>query len=132
MGLVKKAEAQAQQAFQEYVTSTAFQITLNKNQVQLLYYLYRYGYARGNQRWQRHRDAVLDGRRADFVQIVKALIRRGLVLHNWIDAKEQNKNWKTETHPYYLVTKAGKLVAKMLILSGVVQEFKAGKFKVAA
>lgn len=124
---MKPTQAQSEAAFREYVTSTAFSITLNKNQTTLLYYLYRYGYAKGNLKWQIHRDTVLAGRKADFVQIVNALIRRGLVQHDWVDARLQPPGWSTEKHQYYFVTRAGKLVAKMLVLAGVVQELQRAK-----
>lgn len=122
MSNVRKLEATFQEgrgdaAFAEYVTSTAFSLTLNKNQVTLLYFLARYGYIEGEPRWNQYKESVLSQSRRDFVGVVRALIRRGLVTHHWI--KDAPKGWQ-----YYRVTKAGKLVFKMIQLSGIVQEEK--------
>jgi hypothetical protein len=114
------AERKAEKQFVEYVTSTAFVLTLSKAQAVMLYFLAKYGYAKGHLMWTAWREQ--SQARNDWVTVADALIRRGLLYHNWVDARMQPEGWSAEKHDYYRVTEAGQLVASLIALTGVISK----------
>jgi len=119
---MRSIQAQGLQAFSDYTTATAFVLMLNKNQATLLWCLARFKYQKGSARWQSMRASGMTSSRADFVQTVRGLIRRGLVVHNWVEAKGQPAGWSMDKHQWYQVTVQGMLVARLLEMAGVVQQ----------
>ena len=97
-----------QDEFTRYTTGFAFNLTLSRDQANLLA-------AIGADEWQGWVGAA---GRGNFIPIVKALIRRGLVEHNpAINAANLPANMKPKW--FYRLTPAGQHVVALLQLTGV-------------
>ena len=102
---------EAEKQFKEYVTSTAFSLTLTKHMCQLLLAIRDFPHD-------------LHGRFSLFVPTVRRLTERGLVTHHWVKPDERPIG-----HQYYRLTTAGKHVCRLVELSGITLEIPAKRFE---
>lgn len=110
----KSAEARA--AFAGYVQSVAFNMTLSRNMVDGLGLVRDYWF--NAIPMPTCADADNKSPRLYYtnhtIPMVRALERRGLVLHDWVEPKSAPKD-----HRYYKLTRAGALMCELLVEAGL-------------
>lgn len=103
--------------FANYVTSTAFNLTLRKTHIYALVYAANSDTAYGaKQRFSCTKpsyDTVVSG--------LKDLCERGLIVHRWTEGIKLAEL----KGPAYTLTEAGVLVLKLLVMAGLVEDMDA-------
>jgi len=103
----------AQRNFSAHVQSVAFSLTLSKNMIGTLQWVRDWGYPHNDPNRFCHDGRKLTPRTASgadfFITFVRALINRGLVIHNEPNVGKQS----------YELSNAGRLVCDLLVESGI-------------
>ena len=107
-------EAEAQNAFRNYVQSVAFNLTLSRSMIEALA-LIRDGMGSGFSFHEAAQSGRISQRTNSYaVPVIGRLISRGLVIHDYLPPDEAPKG-----HRYYKLTRAGAITCALLIEAGL-------------
>lgn len=113
-------QVDARKQFQAHVQSIAFNLTLSRRMIDLLQIVRDWGFPHGRSIdqdaswWEKSRVPAQTGN-DQFIMMVKALIARGLVLHD----SRPDKQRKAGDKVYYL-SRAGELTCELLVEAGLI------------